>query len=163
MKSRLPFILLPALLFASSQAAAEDISQGTILALDRKARVMVLTDRTVWPLETAKSGVPVGLIAGNRVEIRYESDESGVTAINEIRLLPVIIPGRSASDVSEGSVLVYDRKARILVLTDRTSWPLESLKAEAPGALKAGDRVRIQYESSEEGITAINSIEIIDN
>jgi hypothetical protein len=60
-------------------------------------------------------------------------------------------------------VLVYDRKARILVLTDRTSWPLESLKAEAPGALKAGDRVRIQYESSEEGITAINSIEIIDN
>jgi hypothetical protein len=163
MKLRLPFILLPALLCATFQAAAEDISQGTILALDRKARVMVLTDRTVWPLETAKSEVPVGLIAGNRVEIRYESDEEGISAINEIRLLPVIIPGRSVSDVSEGVVLVYDRKARILVLTDRTSWPLESLKAEAPGALKAGDRVQIQYESDEEGISAINSIEIISN
>jgi len=163
MKHRLPLILLPSLLAATFPAAAEDVSQGTILALDRKARVMVLTDRTVWPLETAKSAVPVGLIAGNRVEIRYESDESGVTAINEIRLLPVIIPGRSASDVSEGIVLVYDRKARILVLTDRTSWPLGSLKAEAPAALKAGDRVRIQYESSEEGITAINGIEIMAN
>jgi hypothetical protein len=163
MKLLLPFILLPALLFATFQAAAEDVSQGTILALDRKAKVMILTDRTVWPLETAKSEVPVGLIAGNRVEIRYESDEEGISAINEIRLLPVIMPGRSAADVSEGTVLLYDRKARILVLTDRTKWPLESLKAEAPGALKAGDRVRIDYESDEEGISAINSIEIISN
>jgi len=103
------------------------------------------------------------LIAGNRVEIRYESDEGGIIAINDIQLLPVILPGRSASDISEGTVLVYDRKARIMILTDRTSWPLESLKTEAPGALKAGDHVRIQYESDEGGITAINGIEIISN
>jgi len=163
MKLRLPIIFLPALLFTSFQVVAEDVSQGTILALDRKAKIMILTDRSVWPLETAKSEVPVGLIAGNRVEIRYESDEGGVTAINEIHLLPVILPGRSVSDVSEGTVLVYDRKARMLILTDRTSWPLENLKAEAPGALKAGDRVRIEYESSEDGISAINRVEIINN
>ena len=60
-------------------------------------------------------------------------------------------------------MLVYDRKARMLILTDRTSWPLENLKAEAPGALKAGDRVRIEFESSEDGISAINRVEIINN
>jgi len=58
-------------------------------------------------------------------------------------------------------VLVFDRKARILVLTDRTVWELESLKSDLPAGLKAGDRVEIEYESDEEGVSAINSIAII--
>jgi hypothetical protein len=58
-------------------------------------------------------------------------------------------------------VLVLDRKARILVLTDRTVWALNVMKSDLPAGLKAGDRVEIEYESDEEGIKAIDSITIL--
>jgi hypothetical protein len=68
----------------------------------------------------------------------------------------------SAQDISEGTILAYDRKANILILTDRSVFPLEKLTSAAPDGLKAGDRVNIQYDSNEDdGITAIHSIKVI--
>ena len=164
MKPKLSIVLFSVLSFHVFQAHA-DITGGTILALDREAKMMVLTDRTTWPLELLESAAPDGLKAGDRVGIEYESDEDGVSAIKAIRLLSAepeqAVPG--AADVTSGTVLVHDRMAKILVLTDRTVWPLELLKSAAPDGLKAGDRVEIEYESDEEGVSAINSIQVKTN
>lgn len=160
MKLHLSITLFMGLLLYGLPAVA-DVTDGTVLALDRKARTLILTDRTVWALDTMEASLPADLKAGDRVEIKYDSDEEGVAAIHGIQLLPPAKPTTGAADVSKGVVLVFDRKARILVLTDRTVWELESLKSDLPAGLKAGDRVEIEYESDEEGVSAINSIAII--
>ena len=72
------------LLIAASTAGAQEITQGTILALDRKARLLVLEDRTVWALELMKSAIDAAIEAGDHIEISYELDEEGVSAINHI-------------------------------------------------------------------------------
>lgn len=67
-----------------------------------------------------------------------------------------------AQDISEGTVLAYDRKANILVLTDRSVFPLEKLEGEPPAGLKSGDRVQINYDSNEDdGIVRIFTISIV--
>ena len=163
MKNQLSAAALCALLIAAPMASAEDIAEGSIVAIDRKAKVMVLSDRSAWALELSKSEVPGGLKAGDRVQIRYDSDEEGVSAINSISKLMPEKPKEGAPDIAEGKVLAYDRKAKTLVLSDRTVWALEALKSNLPGSIKAGDSVRIEYESDEEGVSAINSIEITGN
>ena len=77
------------LLLTASLAFAQDIVEGTILAFDRKANVLVFTDKTVWPLEKLESPAPANLNAGDRVRIQYDSNEDdGVTAIHSIAMLP---------------------------------------------------------------------------
>ena len=159
MNTQISSTLFSAVLLLSLSAQA-DVTNGTVLALDRKARALVLTDRSVWDLETLESILPEGLKAGDRIEISYDSDEDGVSAVRNIELLPSSEPTVGASDVTAGTVLVYDRKANLLVLTDRTVWALEAMTSEIPSALKAGDRIEIEYESDEEGVSAINSITI---
>lgn len=163
MKTQLSITLLAALLSVTSQAVAEDVSNGTILALDRKAGMLVLSDRTAWSLEAMKSTLPAELKAGDRIEIRYESDEEGVGEIKSIRLVPPEKITTGGADISEGKILVFDRKANLLVLTDRTVWALDAMKSPAPAGLKAGDRIRIEYDSDEEGISSIYGIEILNN
>lgn len=159
MKTQFSTILLTAILLLSTPAAA-DVTDGTILALDRKARALVLSDRSVWELEALESSLPDNLKAGDRIEISYESDEDGVSAIRYIKVLPSTKAAGGTSDSTVGTVLVFDRKAKILVLTDRTVWALEAATFEIPSALKAGDRIEIEYDSDEEGVSAINSIVI---
>ena len=161
MKTQLSIVVFSALMCVASQAFAEDITDGTILALDRKAGRMVLSDRTVWSLEEMKSPLPAELKAGDRIEIRYESDEEGIGEIKTIRLLQPEKATTGNADIGEGTVLVFDRKANLIILTDRTVWPLELSKSPAPTGLKAGDRVRIEYDSDEEGISSIYSIKIL--
>ena len=163
MKTQLTITLFSALLCVASQAHAEDVTNGTILALDRKAGTLVLVDRTVWSLEAMKAPLAAELKAGDRVEIRYESDEEGIGEIRGIRLLPPEKITTGGADISEGTVLVFDRKANLVVLTDRSVWALELLKSPAPTGLKAGDRIRIEYDSDEEGISSIYGIEILTN
>jgi len=158
MKPILSFAVIAVLLGASPRAGAVDVSQGTILALDRMARLLVLEDRTVWSLELMSSQLSAELKAGDRIEITYESDEEGVGDIKSIVMLPPRPPEEGAPDVSDGTVLVYDRKANLLVLTDRTVWALEALKSPLPAGIEAGSQVHIEYESDEEGVSAINSI-----
>ena len=162
MKLQLLIMLFSTLLFNGLPAAA-DITDGTVLAIDRKAKTLVLIDRTVWALDTMESSLPADLKAGDRIEINYASDEEGVSAIRDIQILPAEGSATGGPDVTAGTILVFDRKARIMILTDRTVWALEALKSELPVGLKAGDRVEIEYESDEEGVSAINSIAIILN
>ena len=164
MKSQISIIVFATLLLQAAPAGA-DATDGTVLALDRKARTLILADKTVWPLELLDSALPADLKAGDRIEIEYESDEEGVSAIKSIRVSVIgnpatDIPANGAADITAGSVLVLDRKAKILVLTDRTVWALDTVKSGLPAGLKAGDRIEIDYESDEEGVSAINSITI---
>ena len=46
------------LLLTASPVFAQDISDGTILAFDRKANILIFTDKTVWPLEKLVSEPP---------------------------------------------------------------------------------------------------------
>ena len=158
MKPVLSFVVSAVLLAAAPAAAASDVTQGNILALDRKARLLVLEDRTVWSLETLKSELATDLKAGDRIEIVYEANEDGVGTIRTITRIAPPPPREGAPDATEGTVLVYDRKARRLVLTDRTVWALEMLETPLPAGIEAGSRIHIEYESSEEGVTKIRSI-----
>ena len=84
------FVFAPvALLLTVSHCFAADVADGKILAYDRKAEVLVFTDKTVWALETLQTAAPADLKAGDRVEITYESNEDdGVTAIHSIVAVP---------------------------------------------------------------------------
>ena len=67
-------------------AIAQDITEGKILALDRVAKILVMSDKSVFPLEKMVGDVPEGLNAGDRIEITYDSNEDdGVTAIYKIK------------------------------------------------------------------------------
>lgn len=77
-----------AMLFTAYQVRAEDIAEGTILAFDRKANVLVFTDKSIWPLEKLQGSMPDDLQAGDRIEVRFDSNEDdGVTAIHLIKRL----------------------------------------------------------------------------
>lgn len=76
------------LLLVAAPVVAQDISQGTVLAYDRKANILVLTDRSVFPLEKLEGSVPSGLKSGDRVEIKYDSNEDdGITKISSISVI----------------------------------------------------------------------------
>lgn len=152
-----------ALLAGSSSVFAQDSSSGTILAFDRNENVMVLTDRTVWSLQLLSSKKPEGLKAGDRVEILYESDEDGVSAITSIRLVGEAAAQAGADDVASGTVLAYDRNSATLILTDRTVWYLKGMKMAVPNGLKAGSRIEIDYDSDEDGIAEIKNIRLLSN
>tara|TARA_R110002167_G_C12426123_1_gene629377 strand:+ start:455 stop:718 length:264 start_codon:yes stop_codon:yes gene_type:complete len=65
----------------------------------------------------------------------------------------------NAKDVADGTILAFDRKARILVFVDKTVWPLEKMSTQLSDNLKAGDRVQVIYDADEEGVDKIYSIE----
>lgn len=63
------------------------------------------------------------------------------------------------ADETTGSILAYDRKAGIIVLSDRTVWELQP-GTLIPAYLDAGDRVRIVYQTAgEDGVTSIDALE----
>ncbi len=64
-------IVLLAALLAASPAIADETS-GVILAFDRVANRIVLTDKTVWEV-TADVTLPENLAAGDKVTFVYES------------------------------------------------------------------------------------------
>ncbi len=139
---------------------AVDITVGTVLAFDRDARILVLTDRTVWSLAESSAPIPDDLEAGARVQFSYESDEDGIADIIEIRVSREAL-GQGATDVAQGTVLAYDRKARLLVFEDKTTWSLDTMTSSLPFGLDAGDRVEIRYESDEDGVVIIKEISIL--
>lgn len=166
MKKMILSTLTAASVLFAPLAIALDTTEGTVLAFDRKANTLVLSDKTVWPLEQLTSALPTNLKAGDRVEIQYESDEDGLAKISSIALLSNKMPvatTASAQDTTDGTILALDRKAKTLVLTDKTVWPLQELTAPIPADLKAGDRVAIQYESDEDGVTTISSVRRLSN
>ncbi len=149
------------LLCPFAPAMAQDVTEVTLLAYDRKANLLIMKDRTLWQLADLKTPLPDGLASGDRLEIRYESDEDGVSSILGIRILPPKPAQMGAMDITHGTVLAHDRKANMLILRDRTAWSLSELKSPLPDGLKAGTRVEIVYEADEDGIASIDSIRIL--
>ncbi|SEA08512.1 hypothetical protein [Rubrimonas cliftonensis] len=67
-------LILSALCLSSlAGAALADQTSGQIATYDQARRVIVLTDRTVWPL-AAQTEVSTELAAGKRVVITFLSD-----------------------------------------------------------------------------------------
>ena len=151
------------LIVISLNLLAQDSSNGTILAFDRKANTLVLSDRTVWPLELLKSPLAAELKAGDRVVILYESDEDGISSIQSVKVMTSEMSKDGPTDVVTGTVLAFDRKSRVLVFTDRSIWPLNDMESPLPDGLQAGDRAEILYESDEDGVAAIKSLRILSN
>lgn len=78
-----------------------------------------------------------------------------------IAALSLAITGSANAGEVTGTVLAYDRVAGVLVLTDKSSYPLDVVASDLPTTLSAGDRVTISFEGDESGITAINSVVIL--
>ena len=86
MNRSLPLLLT--LLVAGAPAFAADAVEGEVLAFDRHDRVIVLKDKSVFPLDRLEKPLPKGLKAGDRVEIRYESNEDdGVWIVHGVEVL----------------------------------------------------------------------------
>lgn len=161
MKKRYLILMTTTMIMTSLTAFARDMSIGTILAFDRKANTLVLTDRTVWPLDLLKTSLPAKLQAGDRVEIEYESDEDGISSIQSIEVQVDKMSKDGPQDVTQGTILAFDRKAKTLVLTDRTVWALQDIKSPLPDGLQEGKRIEIKYEADEDGVSSIQSITIL--
>ncbi len=74
----------------------------------------------------------------------------------------MLSPFAVAQDVSEGTVLKYDRDTKTLVLKDKSVFPLEKMEDPTPVELKPGDHVEIKYDSNEDdGVVAIHSIKVL--
>ena len=64
------------------------------------------------------------------------------------------------ADELDGTVLAYDRKARVIVLRDKSVIPLANLQGDMPEDLAAGDLINVRYESNEDdGIHFVHGIE----
>ena len=79
-----PIALALALAAASPPALATDEIDGTVLAFDRVARVLVMKDKSVIPLDNLETDLPEDLVAGDRVAVRYESDEDGISVVHSV-------------------------------------------------------------------------------
>lgn len=78
--------LTTVLLIAAAAPAFADSTQGTVVAFDRVAKVLVLADKTVWSLETLKE-IPADLKSGDAVTIDFTSNaDNGWGKINAITI-----------------------------------------------------------------------------
>ncbi|WP_199221381.1 hypothetical protein [Maritimibacter sp. 55A14] len=85
-------ILGAALAVFASLPAFADETEGHVLAYDRRAGIIVLTDKTVWVVP-GEITLPADLGRGDRVLFEYDSaGEDGLAAINEVTRLAVALP-----------------------------------------------------------------------
>lgn len=154
------YLLAFILSIGATCALAADIAVGTVLAFDRDAKTLVLTDRTVWSLANSSGAVPGNLAAGDRVQFSYESDEDGVANILEINVIREA-PEHGSKLVAEGTILAFDREARLLVFDDKSTWSLRGMRGKVPFGLDAGDRIEIEYEPGDDGVAIIHEISIL--
>lgn len=77
-------ILLAAALLAIATPVLADQTSGVVLAYDRVDHIIVMEDKTVWPLG-ANTVVPDDLKAGDAVTIDFTSGgESGVASVEAV-------------------------------------------------------------------------------
>ena len=82
-------LLALALSAAATTALAQDVVEGTVLAYDRKANLIVLQDKSVFPLASLQGEVPDGLAAGDQIEIAFESNEDdGIYLVHSVKTMP---------------------------------------------------------------------------
>ncbi|WP_417525496.1 hypothetical protein [Marinovum sp.] len=81
-----------ALVTLTALPAFADETEGLVLAYDRQANVIVLTDFTVWEIPGALE-VPADLAAGDRVHFVYETaGEDGMVSIDALHRLARALP-----------------------------------------------------------------------
>ncbi|QGX97412.1 hypothetical protein EI983_03595 [Roseovarius faecimaris] len=85
-------ILVAAVLAAcAALPAVADETEGLVLAFDRQARLIVLTDKSVWTLPDTLTA-PEDLGRGDRVLFEYEAEgEDGLTEITAMTRLSVAL------------------------------------------------------------------------
>jgi len=72
---------------SASPAAFADSTEGTVVAYDRKANIVVLDDKTVWTTIGSEDVIPATLQAGDVVTIEYvTSGDDGVQKIDSITI-----------------------------------------------------------------------------
>ena len=85
-------ILLSAALVLAAFPALADQTEGLILAFDRQAHTLILTDYSVWQLPSDMA-IPSDLGQGDRIYIDFTSDgDNGIKAISLIERLAVAVP-----------------------------------------------------------------------
>jgi hypothetical protein len=85
--SRLVAAVAASAIFLSAAPAIASNVKGTVVAYDRVAKRLVLSDKTVFSIEADSAEVPDSLTAGDEVEIDFESGEDGVDKINSITII----------------------------------------------------------------------------
>ena len=72
---------------ATAPVLADEID-GTVLAFDRVANVLVMKDKSVIPLETFEGELPEDLVAGDKVAVRFDSNEdTGISMVHSVERL----------------------------------------------------------------------------
>ena len=72
--------------------------------------------------------------------------------------LPLLIASPAFADEASGKIVAFDRVANVIVLDDKTIWPLGEA-TETSADLVAGDEVTIVYTGSEDaGVDKITSV-----
>lgn len=70
-------------IFVAAPALA-DSTEGTILAFDRQADLLVMEDKTIWALNP-NTLIPADLAAGDRIRITYTSaGDDGVISVDTL-------------------------------------------------------------------------------
>ncbi len=63
------------------------------------------------------------------------------------------------ADNTTGTVLAFDRVAKVIVLDDKTIWHIVPADLALPESLTAGDRITIDFQTNgDNGVGKINSI-----
>ena len=123
--------------------------------------LLVMTDRSVWSLVATESPVPAELSAGDRVQFSFRQVDNGIAEIIEINVMREFTEEGVRVSAS-GTVLAFDRVARMLVLDDKSAWLLEDMQNSLPIRITIGDRVRVEYESAEDGTQRVREVRVIN-
>ena len=152
-------VLFLALIAVVAQAAAQSvgIEVGKVLAFDREAQLLLLSDRSSWSLAGVRKEMLKQLVAGDRVQFSYRTPDDGPAAVIELEITHHASE-TGGTEVAEGTVLAFDRRAQLLVLVDKSVWPLAGLDPGPPPGLGAGDRVRIEYRPGKNGSIAVEDL-----
>lgn len=80
------FLFAAALLAAATPSFADETT-GVVVAFDRVAQVLVLSDKTIWQIKP-ETVVPAELAAGAKVKLVYQSaGEEGVSKIDAVEIV----------------------------------------------------------------------------
>ena len=83
----IPTALLLSLVSLATPLHADEL-EGTVLAYDRKAALIVLQDKSVIPLASLQGEVPADLVAGDRIAVSFESNEDeGIHTVHSVERL----------------------------------------------------------------------------
>ena len=72
-----------------------------------------------------------------------------------------VLAAPALADEVEGTVVAHDRLAHRVIMEDRAIYEYDPASTALPRAILAGDRVRIDFTGGEDGITSVESIEIV--